>query len=162
MLRSMRRLKAMKTLILMRHGKAADFSPQGDKSRTLTKRGEIDAEAAGKSFARCGTLDCVVTSDALRTQRTAEFAARGAGFTGKIILEPDIYEAEWEDLLAVVHQMPNTAEIGLLVGHNPGISDLAVMLGAAQPNHTSLPPAGSVVLQTAAERWQDVGTDQQD
>ena len=116
----------MKTLLILRHGKAEDDSPMGDKGRRLTPKGERDAAfIGGRIAARFGAPDWVVASDATRARQTAEIAAEAAGFSGEIGLDPAIYDAELEDLLGVVRELPDGAERVLLVGHNPGLALLS-------------------------------------
>ena len=69
----------MKTLIILRHGKAVDVLVSGDKRRELTERGMRDAEAMGKLIgSEVGVPDLIVSSDATRARQTAEISGEAA------------------------------------------------------------------------------------
>ena len=54
----------MKTLIVLRHGKAEESAVGGDKKRALKGRGRRDAEAMGVLIGELARPDLVVSSDA--------------------------------------------------------------------------------------------------
>ena len=63
---------------LLRHGEAADGSP--DAERPLTERGEEQARAAGEALAALGvSLDACVTSPKVRAAETARLACEPLG-----------------------------------------------------------------------------------
>jgi phosphohistidine phosphatase len=148
----------MKTLLILRHGKAQEGSPHGDKARTLVERGEKDAALMGRLIARLDVpVAGIVSSDAARARQTAEIAAEAAGFEGRIVLEPDIYYAELDSLLKVVRKLPDKWECTLLVGHNPGFEELSAALAEEGAEPPSLPTAGLVRLAfDDAKSWKDV------
>ena len=147
----------MKTLLLLRHGKAEDDSPEGDKGRKLTQKGEHDAAfLGGRIAARFGGPDFVVASEAARARRTAEIAAAAAGYQGEVAFAPNVYGAEVEDLLEVVQRLPDRAERALLVGHNPGLAMLGMELDRGAIAPPSLPPAALIALSLDVTRWADV------
>ena len=147
----------MKTLLILRHGKAEGDSPAGDKGRRLTPKGERDAAVMGERIAaRLGCPDWVVASDATRARRTAELAARAAGFSGEVVLVPAIYDAALEDLLDVVQGLPDGAERVLLVGHNPGVALLGMALEREVTAPPAMTPATLVALSLDVAHWADV------
>ncbi len=148
----------MKTLLILRHGKAQEGAPNGDKARTLIERGEKDAALMGRLIGRLDMpIDGIVSSDAVRARQTAEIAAKAAGFRGHIELEPDIYYAGLDSLLKVVRKLPEEWDCALLVGHNPAFEDLSAALGEEEAEPPQLPTAGLVRLAfDSAKRWKDV------
>ena len=65
----------MKTLLILRHGKAQPDMPKGDHARELTERGERDADTMGFYIIdNIGMPDAILTSDATRAEQTAERA----------------------------------------------------------------------------------------
>lgn len=147
----------MKTLLLLRHGKAERSADGGDSSRALTERGRSDSAAMGREVARiAGILDCVVTSDAKRASETAKIAAAGAGYTGEIATDPDVYAADVDTLLDIVRKLPNEHSKVMLVGHNPGFEELASALAVEGTAPISLSTAGLAHLTFDADRWKDV------
>src|SRR5215211_5701227 len=97
----------MKTLLVLRHGKAQPDAPRGDWSRDLTERGRRAAKTMGELIQeRIGRPDAIVSSDAHRAKQTAEIAAEAIGFDGQVVLEHAIYEAWLPDLIDVVRSLP--------------------------------------------------------
>ncbi len=147
----------MKTLLLLRHGKAQADAPNGDKARRLVERGRREAGAMGRRLPQpANKLDLVVSSDAHRAEETAEIAASAAGYTGHIALEPAIYAADLDTLLLIVQALPASSECVLMVGHNPGFEDLAAALASEDAPPPRLPTAGLALLQFDAQSWRDV------
>ena len=65
-------------LWLLRHGDAADGSP--DAERPLTKKGEKQERAAGGALERLGVrMDACLTSPKVRAAETARIACEGLG-----------------------------------------------------------------------------------
>lgn len=146
----------MKILLLLRHGKAQETAPGGDKARRLTEQGRREAAEMGGRLSRiAGRLDDVLSSDAARALDTARIAASGAGYGGEVRVEPDIYSADVDTLLDVVRGM-GAGECVLLVGHNPGLEYLAAALAQEGTQEPSLPTGGLVHLTFEADRWRDV------
>jgi phosphohistidine phosphatase len=117
----------MKDLILLRHAKAvaADGAPD-DRARALTERGRRDAKAAGDALREArAAADAVLVSSAARTRETAAVALQGLGLPEPTFLD-DLYLAEPETIWAAA-QAAGAARV-LVVGHNPGLHDLAAHL----------------------------------
>lgn len=147
----------MKTLLLLRHAKAQPDAPHGDRARGLTRRGERNAAAIAQRIkARAGVPDAIVTSDARRARQTAALAAEGIGFTAPLTVEPAIYDAALDDLMEIVHALPDAADAVLLVGHNPGFTQLAFHLAEPGSPVSEMPTASVAHLTWDAARWSDL------
>jgi len=147
----------MKTLLLLRHGKAQPDAPNGDKERNLTDRGKRDSATMGKLLpAIADNLDAIIASDAARARQTAEIAATNAGFPGEVAFEPEIYDGDEGDLLVLVRNLPDDFSRVMLVGHNPGFEELANRLSPDSTEPAHLPTAGLAHLQFNVDRWADV------
>lgn len=147
----------MKTLLILRHAKAEDHSAEGDKGRALTGRGERDAASIGKQIkAQFGYPDLIVTSEAKRAQQTAGIVAQEVGYTSEITTRSTLYNASLHRLLDTVQALPDGADRVLLVGHNPGLEQLAGDLDAEALAPQPLATAGLVRLQFDTARWKDV------
>ncbi len=148
----------MKTLFVLRHGKAEADSPKGDKARVLAPRGERDSRAMGTRLRELApSIDLFVSSDAARARQTAEIAARAAGYDRDVAIEPDIYAAPLDTLLDVVRSLPDEASTVVIVGHNPGFEELSTALAAEGTEPVRLPTAGIARLEfRSANRWHDV------
>jgi phosphohistidine phosphatase len=147
----------MKTLLILRHGKAQPDMPKGDHARDLTERGERDADTMGFYIIdNIGMPDAILTSDATRAEQTAERAGIAMGYTGKLTIVPQIYEAELRILQALVRSILDEVDMALLVGHNPGSEELAASLAGIDEDDVRLPTAGLAHVEFDVERWDDV------
>ena len=147
----------MKTLLILRHAKTQSDAPAVDHARELTERGHRNAAAMGEYIKTlAGTPDAIITSDATRARQTAEIVASAIDFAAPLTVEPRIYAADLETLLAVVRRLPDDVQTAIIVGHNPGFEELAAAL-AGNPEHgVRLPTSGLAVLDTDVERWDAV------
>ena len=119
----------MRRLVLLRHAKSDYPAGVGDHDRPLAVRGRRDAPAAGEWIARhVGAVDDVVVSSAVRAQQTWALASPHVTVVGSVVTEPRIYEAPASTLIGIVESLPENAATVLLVGHNPGLEDLAAEL----------------------------------
>ena len=150
-------MQEVRTLLLLRHGKAQPDAPNGDKERALIERGLRDSAAMGRKLLEIvGRLDNIVSSDARRAHQTALLAAASAGYTGSITLDEDIYDASLQTLLNVVQRLPDSARCVLLVGHNPGFEELCTALAGDDAPPSRLPTAGLAHIEFDVARWRDV------
>lgn len=147
----------MKTLTLIRHATSSqDFPLLGDAQRPLSARGrsELPRQAARLAADLGGEPVAIVASPATRTLVTAQGYAEALGLADDAIrLEPRIYEASSGTLLHLVNTLPETDEHVLLVGHNPGFSDLARVLADDELPFRELPPCGCLSLRFGCDDW---------
>jgi phosphohistidine phosphatase len=149
----------LKTLLLLRHGKAQPDAPHGDKERLLIERGKRDSATIGRKIeGLVDHLDSIITSDAQRAHETAIIAAAAARYSGTITIEPDIYDAGLDTLLNVIRRLPDSSECVMLVGHNPGFGELSAALSQEGTPPTHLPTAGLAHIEFDALHWRDVRT----
>jgi len=124
-----------RTLYLLRHAKSSWEDPGlADFDRPLAPRGRrAGATIAGHLRERAVSPELVLCSPALRTRQTLELVATGfdPGSGATVELEPSLYGASAEDLLAALREVPDDVGSVLLVAHQPGIQDLALLLTAA-------------------------------
>lgn len=120
----------MKRVSLLRHAEAADATPGiQDLDRPLTPRGREDAKLMGAFLAKREPLpDIVLCSPSARTRETLDCARLPD--LKETILNPAIYHASAEQILAAIKALPESSDHVLVVGHNPGFHDLAVNLAA--------------------------------
>lgn len=146
----------MKALWLLRHAEAAWPRLETDDSeRELTADGQLAAARQGVRLqAACSHFDQVLCSPAQRTRATARQALRGFAPAPPLRMDPRIYEASLLQLLAVVAEQPAHCKTLLLIGHNPGLSELAGYLCAEAV--VALAPADVLGLSFAADSWAEV------
>jgi phosphohistidine phosphatase len=100
---------------LLRHGEAADGSP--DAERPLTERGESQARAAGAALAAMGiSVSACVTSPKVRAADTARLACASLG------VEPQEDERLEAGPFDPVEVSEGHGDEVLLVGHDPDFS----------------------------------------
>jgi len=112
-------------LWLLRHGDAADGSP--DAERPLTKKGEKQSRAAGRALAALGVkIDACLTSPKVRAAETARLACEELGVEPR--LEPKLAGGPF-DAEALAAGLGDNV---LLVGHDPDFSMAVHALTGAQ------------------------------
>jgi phosphohistidine phosphatase SixA len=142
----------MRELILLRHAHAEPARPgQADMDRPLSPEGLAEAEAAGRWLAEHQLVpDCVLCSPSRRTRETLEAVLAAVGYVDQR-LAAGIYDATPGTLAALVDEHRDTDRL-LLVGHNPGLEQLAALMHSGQSgDHRGMPPAGIVVLHLPAQ-----------
>ncbi|MEJ7662643.1 MAG: histidine phosphatase family protein [Hymenobacter sp.] len=105
----------MKTLYLMRHAKSSwSFDELNDQERPLNDRGRDDAPRMGQALAaRHIKLDRLVSSPAVRAMSTAVLVARELAFpSADIVIEPTIYQADVDTLLAIIRAHARRGAVG--------------------------------------------------
>ena len=123
-------------LVLLRHAKSAWPDDVPDHDRPLGGRGRRDAPAAGRWLRLAGCVpDHVVCSTARRARETWQLAQAELGGRPSVAVEPGVYGASAADLLDLVRRMPSAAHTVVVVGHDPGIPDLALTLARESGTH---------------------------
>ena len=148
----------MKYLTLLRHAKSSWEDPSlADHDRPLNKRGKGDAPRMGTRMAqRQERPSLILTSTAVRARATARLVADALGYPREF-LQSDrrLYHADPGQILAVVAEQDDAFAHIVVVGHNPGFTDLANEL-VIDLRLDNLPTAGIVALEVAIDRWRDV------
>ena len=150
----------MRRLLLLRHAKTERAETSGrDRERALTKRGRADAPIIGTYMARHGLMpDLVLLSPVTRAVETWTLLAAALGKEPRVVKDERIYNADVETLIAIIRQTRD-AHVLLVVGHNPGLQDLAVRLIASGDVEAreriaeKLPTSGLVVIDLAFDDW---------
>ena len=119
----------MHSLHLLRHAKSSWKEDVADRERRLNRRGREAARQVGRHLpATVGSLDLVLCSSARRTRETMELVLAGYKLRPRIIIEDELYAASVEKLIARLRRLDEDDQNVLLVGHNPGLHELAVAL----------------------------------
>jgi phosphohistidine phosphatase len=117
-------------LVLFRHAKSA-WPDVPDHERPLAGRGRRAAPVMGRWLRDAGLLpDLVLCSTARRARETWQAAQAGLAATPPVSFEDRVYGEDSGGLLALIREVPPATGIVLLIGHNPAIEDLALMLAA--------------------------------
>lgn len=138
----------MKTLILVRHGHAADETGS-DHARALTERGRLAVKATADALTRY-PIDHVLSSSAVRARQTAELLVQCLGLAAPPELDADLYGASPAAFLRRVGTLGGGCKCVLVVGHNPTISEVATTLSGTAYGFS---PAAFAVVQRDVATW---------
>jgi phosphohistidine phosphatase len=156
----------MRRLLLLRHAKTETDAPSGgDQDRRLDDRGHADAaEIAGWLIRNRLLPDAALVSTAVRTRQTWEILAGqipDGAQPPEVSYLPELYGAGAAQMLQEIRNVSGAPNRLLVVGHNPGLQELALGLtckgDAAERKalNGNMPTCGLVVLDFALDDWAD-------
>jgi phosphohistidine phosphatase len=158
----------MRRLMLLRHAKTENEAPSGrDEDRRLDNRGHRDAAEIGGWIGRHPPFpDLVLVSHAMRALQTWEIAweaMKELVSEPEVELVPELYGADVSQLLEAIRDASLAdPERLMLVGHNPGMHELALSL-AGSGDHAgrkaltdNLPTSGLAIFDFDIDDWADV------
>jgi phosphohistidine phosphatase len=130
----------MKQLLLMRHAKSSWEDPSlSDFERPLAARGREAAPRMGRELARRGWQpELVLVSPAARTRATWELVAAELPGPASADFPDTLYDASTEGILSEARQTPKEVKTLLILGHNPGLENLAGRLAGENSNAKAL------------------------
>lgn len=155
----------MKTLILLRHAKSSWDDPvERDFDRPLNKKGHRAALAVGRKLHELAFhFDQVVASPAARVRETIDSLEQGYGRPLEPHFDRRIYLASASALLEVIHGVPDSADMLLLIGHNPGLEELVFLLVPDRETdferdkvEQKYPTAAVAEIRLSVDRWSEV------
>ena len=155
----------MKTLTLLRHAKSTWDDPvERDFDRPLNGRGRRAAARIGQWLGDDGAMfDHVHASPAVRVRQTIEGVEDGLRRSLLAMFDARIYLASAVTLLDIVQGFEATAKTALLIGHNPGLEDLLLLVtpdadplrGEAEVKY---PTATLAILDLDIATWRDAAS----
>jgi phosphohistidine phosphatase len=159
----------MRRLMLLRHAKTETDAPSGrDQDRRLDERGHRDAAEIGHWIAAHPPFpDAVLVSHAVRARQTWDLAwaaMKDRVAAPDVEILPELYGADPAQILETIRTatVPGDPKRLLLVGHNPGMHEAALMLmGGGDPAGAkalagNLPTAGLAIFDFDVKDWGDV------
>ncbi|MGB8402394.1 SixA phosphatase family protein [Bradyrhizobium sp.] len=159
----------MRRLMLLRHAKTETDAPTGrDRDRRLDDRGRRDAAEIGGWIGRHPPFpDLVLVSPAVRAHQTWEIACEAMKELApepRVEILPELYGADPAQLLRAIRTAEVTGPRRLMVvGHNPGMHELALTLAgsggdaaASKALKDNLPTAGLAIFDFAIDDWNNV------
>ncbi|MQW86615.1 SixA phosphatase family protein [Sinorhizobium saheli] len=154
---------ATRRLMLLRHAKSAWPEGVADHRRPLADRGRKAAPATGAFMARQGLIpDLALVSTARRAQETWALVAEALPQAVAARDAVGIYEVSASAMMDVVRRVEPTVETLLLVGHNPGLAELALLLAGGGDEEglarieEKFPTAALAVIDLAIEQWPEI------
>jgi len=144
----------IKTLYIIRHAKSSwkDLALD-DFERPLNKRGKRDAPVMGERLAKNQVMpDIILSSPAKRAKMSAKIIANKVHYDKKIIFKQEIYEADQQTLQKIVNNIDDRYDTAFLVGHNPGLNELAEYYVNYEEN---LPTCGIIGIAFTCNHWKE-------
>ena len=147
----------MRLVYLLRHAKSSWESGLPDQERPLAKRGRRAAKAIGRHVREAGVEpELVLCSTARRARETLERVEPALG-SPDVRIEPRLYEAGSDELLDCLRAVADHVGSVMLIGHNPGLQQLALDLARPTADVSELaakyPTAALVTLALPARSW---------
>jgi len=162
----------MRQLLLLRHAKSSWADPgQSDHARPLDARGRHAAAAIRAAMRDLGLMpDVVLVSSARRTRQTLEALAP---WDETPIIEPlnGLSLASASQILHLIRGISPTVRSLMVIGHNPGLHDLAMALVGAHAMSSNGNmmrklaegfPTGALAEFTIAQTWRALGDEGDD
>ena len=158
----------MRRLMLLRHAKTENEAPSGrDEDRRLDNRGHRDAAEIGSWIGHHPPFpDLVLVSHAMRALQTWEIAweaMKELVSAPEVELVPELYGADVSQLLETIRDASSADPKRLmLVGHNPGMHELALALAGGGDRAgrkaltDNLPTSGLAIFDFDLDDWADV------
>jgi phosphohistidine phosphatase len=157
----------VRTLFLLRHAKSSWDDPAvADHDRPLAPRG-VTAAARIAQHLRAADIrpDLVLCSTSRRTRQTLDLLDPALGPDTEVSIEDALYGGSADDLLDRLRRIESHRFAVIVIGHNPGIQDLAIELAgdgdesALAQVHAKFPTAALATLEFAAP-WEELGPGQ--
>ena len=156
----------LRVLYLLRHAKSSwQDNSLKDKDRPLNPRGIKSCQLmAGLCQQRGVQPDRILVSDALRTTQTYEHLARAASLQAEPRFDGALYRAGAGDLLRYLAEVEDQQRSVLLIGHNPALHDLALLLARKGRTEdldrleSKFPTCALAEIHLALDHWRDIGT----
>lgn len=157
----------MKKLLLLRHAKSSWDDPSlADFERPLSARGLKAAPRMGREIAARDWLpDRALVSPAARTHATWDLVAGEWPAQPPVAFRETLYEATPEEILEELRRTPEATETLLVVGHNPGLQQLADGTAGGTSDSKALArlrqkfPTGGLVRLVFEGKWRDLSFD---
>jgi phosphohistidine phosphatase len=155
----------MLKLLLLRHAKSSWADPgKSDFDRPLNGRGREAAPAMGAFMAANGLApQRVFCSSAQRARETLAMMLPHIATDMEVTLTRRLYEADCEGYLTAARTVGGTVNTVLLIGHNPAMEDVAMVLApTGDPDSLMLlrekfPTCGLAVIEFDGPRWDETG-----
>jgi phosphohistidine phosphatase len=153
----------MHLLHLLRHAKSSWREDVEDHARAVSKRGQREARRVGRYLpGAVPPIDLVLCSSAVRTRQTLDRVVAGLNPPPRCVVEDALYLADGERLLDRLRQVDESCRSVMLIGHNPGMHNLAVTLAEPEGGGARALLAGKFPTAARASfavdmRWCELG-----
>ena len=139
----------MNMLHLLRHAKSSTKENVEDHERPLSRGGRKTARRIARNLsAKLGAVDLILCSSAQRTRETLDLVLAEFSPAPRTSIEDGLYLASREKLAARLSRLDARDVNVLMIGHNPGLHELAIAL--ADENSPAFRALASGKFPTAA------------
>jgi phosphohistidine phosphatase len=151
-----------RVLQLLRHAKSSwRDGDLADRDRPLNARGHRAGRLLTAHFAREAPPDLVLCSSARRTRETFDHIAGAYAAPPPVLMEDGLYLGGAQAIMRRIEAVPDSVETLLVIGHNPGLHELAAALArhGARRDRGRLAakfPTGALASFRLAGRWEDI------
>lgn len=153
----------MKRLYLLRHAKADHTKEVEDEHRALSKAGVSACQKLAKHLLQLQYMpETIIASSAVRTKDTAKYIAKGLKNVPAPIECDALYLASPGEMIREINSVNNKSNSLMVVGHNPGIHQLSIIL-AGQTRGDCLEritkefvPAACAVFDFDIDAWEEL------
>lgn len=145
----------MKTLCLFRHGKSSwTDTSLPDRDRPLNARGQRDVPLMAEQLQKLDIRpSLIMASPANRAWSTGQLLADQFGYPREFMHRDEaLYLASLATLLDEISKLDDSFNNVILVGHNPGLTELANHFVADLTEN--LPTSGFVAVKSTSRKWQ--------
>ena len=153
-------------LLLVRHAKSGwDDLSLADHDRPLAPRGEKALRGLREYLSRVEhPPDVVLCSSARRTVDTLDGFRAALPKHARVDVTDELYLADADTLLTRLHSLNDKVRCAMLIGHNPGLEDLALLLvgsgdAGLRAQLAAKLPTGALVALSFDGRWTHLGAD---
>ena len=151
-------------LLIFRHGKAVANNGVDDFSRPLKDRGKRACQRMGSwLWQKKIRPDYIITSPAEPAFVSTQKLCKAMGMDAvSIEIDRHLYGADLKALLTVLAECPGNKQRVLLVGHNPGLSELLMYLLAGKapvPDDGKLLPTATLARLVMPDNWKQIQLD---
>jgi len=127
-----------------------------DRDRPLNARGRRAGARVGEYLRDAGVRpDLVLCSAARRARQTLELLQLAK--TTNVLIEDQLYGAESHTLLSRLRSIPDDAASAMLIGHNPGVEELArILVGDERTLPVKFPTGAVADVRLASQHWNEI------
>ena len=145
-------------LLIFRHGKAVSETAADDFTRSITDKGKRGCQRMGVWLWQKNIRpDYILCSPAERAHVSAQKLCKAMGMdAASIVTDRRLYNANLKSLLTVLAECPRNRQRIMLVGHNPGLTDLLLYLLGGQapvPDDGRLLPTATLARLVMPDSW---------
>jgi phosphohistidine phosphatase len=147
----------VKILYLVRHAKSSWKYPNlDDFERPLNKRGRKSAPLMGSILKKLDAKpDLLISSPAARASMTARIISEQMNYPlEKIRYDESVYASNENELLHIIAEIDDRVTKAMLIGHNPGLTSLANLIGDSPISN--IPTSGVCCIELSISSWKEI------